>query len=562
MQSKIEAVLLRSCLSLRQAKIVLSAFILFNTLLVNATPENQTVPLFEHLGKHHYPITTSVPAAQRYFDQGLILAYGFNHAEAARSFRQAYLLDPKCALCYWGEALVLGPNINAPMDPTAVPIAYGAVQKSLELAGSATEKEKALIQALSSRYAKEAPEDRSQLDEAYAESMRKVARRYPDDAVIASLFAESLMDLHPWDFWTIEGKARPWTPEIISVLERALEIDPNQPLANHLYIHTMEASPFAEKAIPSAERLPSLVPGSGHLVHMPAHIYIRVGRYRDAILANQQAVRIDRDYLNHSHEESIYTLAYIPHNHHFLWAAAIKTGQKTLSSKAADETAALVDKKLIREPGYSATLQHFYSIPLYTKALFGEWDIVLKEPAPAKDLVYPNGVWHYARGLALLRLGKIEQANRELALLNKTISDPAIADLKIFDLNPVKQILQIAAEVLNGELEAQKKNYDKAISHLNRAIELEDGLHYNEPKDWYLPPRQVLGAILLVSGKYAEAELIYRKDLEQHPQNGWSLFGLEKSLKLQNKDKQAEAVRKQFDLVWADADVKLTGSRF
>jgi tetratricopeptide (TPR) repeat protein len=518
--------------------------------------------LFDDLGTHHYPISTSVPDAQRYFDQGLILAFGFNHSEAARSFREAYRLDPNCALCYWGEALVLGPNINAPMDATVVPQAYKSVQKSQTLANSATEKEQALISALAKRYSKTAPTNRSPLDEAYATEMRGVARRFPGDAVIAALFAESLMDLHPWNFWTKQGEAQPWTAEIVATLERALEIDANNPLANHLYIHAMEASPYASKAIFSAQRLPSLVPGSGHLVHMPAHIYIRVGRYRDAILANQRAVKIDQGYLSHAHAESIYTIAYVPHNYHFLWAAAIKTGQKQLASKAAADAAAQVKPEMMREPGFSGTLQHFYTIPLFTKALFGEWDAILMESAPTSGLLYPTGVWHYARGLALLRKDKPDESARELEKLERITKDPAIAKLTIFDLNPVTQILQIASEMLRGELAAQKKDYDKAVSHLQRAIELEDGLNYTEPKDWYLPPRQVLGAILLETGQAGKAEQAYRQDLVYHPQNGWSLFGLALSLREQGKNREADSVNLQFEEVWGDADVTLTGSRF
>ncbi len=525
-------------------------------------PLVKPVPLFDNLGTHHYPVSTSVPEAQRYFNQGLILAFGFNHSEAARSFREAYRLDPDCALCYWGEGLVLGPNINAPMDPSVIPQAYKSVQQSQALAKSATEKEQALISALAKRYSKTAPTNRKPLDEAYAAAMRDVARRFPGDAVIAALFAESLMDLHPWNFWTRQGEAQPWTAEIVATLEHALAIDANNLLANHLYIHALEASPYAAKAIPSAQLLPSLVPGSGHLVHMPAHIYIRVGHYRDAILANQRAVRIDQGYLSHAHAESIYTTAYVPHNYHFLWAAAIKTGQQQLASKAAADTAAQVKPELMREPGFSGTLQHFYTIPLYTKALFGEWDAILMESAPPADLLYPAGIWHYARGLALLRQGKPEESARELEKLERIIKDPAIAKLTIFDLNPVTKILQIAAEMLRGELAAQNRDFDMAVFHLQRAVELEDGLNYTEPKDWYLPPRQVLGAILLEAGQAGKAEQAYRQDLLYHPQNGWSLFGLARSLREQKKNREADSVNLQFEEVWADADVALTGSRF
>lgn len=520
-------------------------------------------PLYAGMGMHRYPVSTRIPEAQRYFDQGLVLAYGFNHREAAQSFREAYRLDPECAMCYWGEALVLGPNINAPMTPADVPIAYRSLQKAQALAKSATAKEQALISALAQRYSENAAADRKPLDEAYAKAMRGVAARFPDDADIAALFAEALMDLHPWNFWTGQGKAQPWTPEIVATLERALTIDADNPLANHLYIHALEASPEAAKALPSARRLPSLVPGSGHLVHMPAHIYIRIGHYRDAILANQQAVKVDKDYLSHAHPvEGIYTLAYVPHNYHFLWSAAIKTGQKRLATQAAADTSAHVSQDMLREPALTGTLQHFLSIPLYTKALFGDWDEIIDEPAPPSDLLYLSAVWHYARGMAFLRKDNVKAAQQELAHLAQILDNPAIATMTLSEMNPVTKILGIASEMLQGEIAALRKDYVNAIAHLQRAVEIEDGLNYIEPKEWYLPPRQVLGAVLLEAGKAPEAEEAYRQDLRHHPQNGWSLYGLVLSLFEQGKVKEAESVKKQFAGVWSDADVTLTGSRF
>ena len=521
----------------------------------------ESVPLQDDLGNHTYPISTSVPLAQKYFDQGLILSYGFNHAESARSFREAARLDPKCAMCFWGEALVLGPNINAPMEDSAVPQAYAAVQKALSLSSTATQKEQALITAVATRYSEDVVKDRSDLDKAYAEAMRKVSKQFPDDPVIGSLLAEALMDLHPWNFWTKTGEAQPWTAEIVSTLEAVLEKAPDNPLVNHLYIHTLEASPHPEKALPSAKRLGSLVPGSGHLVHMPAHIYIRIGRYRDAAVVNQHAVRVDQHYLSHSHAESIYTAAYVPHNYHFLWAATSKTGQQTLAMKAAQGTAAEVSPEAMRHPGFAGTLQHFWLIPLYTKALFGQWPDILQESQPPADLLYPTGVWHYARGLAFLRQGKLDQAQQELTELKKIAKDPAIADLKVFH-NPVTEILKIAEHVLAGEIAAGHQDYESAVSHLQQAIQAEDGLSYTEPKDWYLPPRQVLGAVLLEAGKVTEAEKVYREDLHYHPQNGWSLFGLVQCLEAQGKNDEAKSVKKQFDHAWADADVTLTSSRF
>lgn len=522
----------------------------------------QSMALFSGLGGYHFPVSTKVRDAQRYFDQGLILAFGFNHTEAANSFREAYRLDPDCALCYWGEALVLGPNINAPMVPADVPLAYAAVQRALVLSAKTTGKERALITALTKRYGKLVLENRKPLDEAYAAAMRATSRQFPDDALIASLYAEALMDLHPWNFWSKQGEARPWTAEIISTLERALALDADHPLANHLYIHALEASPHAAKAIPSARRLATLVPASGHLVHMPAHIYIRTGLYRDAILANQQAVKVDRDYLNHAHVESLYTIAYVPHNHHFIWAAAIKTGQRQLAMNAATDAAHHVKRELLQDPAIGGTLQHFSLLPLYTKAAFGQWDAVLAEPEPPDDLLYPAGIRHYARGLAWLRKGHADAARRELERLEMIIQNPAIGNLTIFDLNPVKPLLEIAEAILRGELAAQNNDLKAAISHLQRAAELEDGLNYTEPKDWYLPPRQVLGEVLLKAGRAGEAEKVYRQDLQYHPQNGWSLFGLARSLTAQNKITEADSVMRQYKDVWADADVVLSGSKF
>lgn len=542
--------------------LILTVLLLSGCQSIPTNSYEATIPLATDLGNHHYEISTSNPDSQRYFDQGLILAFGFNHAEAANSFREAYRLDPNCALCYWGEALVLGPNINAPMDPSVAQKAYELVQKSLALTNTATDKENALINALSKRYAKSASIDRRPLDEAYAVAMREISKRFPNDSVIASLFAEALMDLHPWNFWSKQGEAKPWTAEIVETLEQALRLDPDNPLANHLYIHALEASPHPEKALTSAQKLPSLVPGSGHLVHMPAHIYIRVGRYRDAILANQQAVKIDHDYMNHSHTESIYTLAYVPHNYHFLWAAAIKTGRKALAIQSAADTAKHVNQDMLRKPGFSGTLQHFLTIPLYTKALFGDWDAILNEPTPAPDLLYPTGVWHYARTLAFIRKDKLREAKLELAELERIIADPAIATLSVFEINSVRQLLEIGAELLHGELSAKNQDYATAISHLQRAVTLEDGLNYSEPKDWYLPPRQVLGVVLMAAGKDAEAEQVYRKDIAYHPQNGWSLFGLLQSLRKQGKDDEAGRIQTRYEAVWSDADVVLTEPRF
>ncbi len=532
----------------------------FHSQFVEAKEE--PVRLHEGLGRHHFRISTEIPMAQRYFDQGMILMYGFNHAEAARSFQYAQKLDPTCAMCFWGEALVLGPNINAPMADSAVSQAYATSKQAMALRGKVSGKERALIQAAAKRYVKDVFPDRSVLDATYAEAMRQVFLQFPNDPVVGALLAEALMDLHPWDFWKKNGKPQPWTPEIVSTLERVLDLNPNLPLGHHLYIHALEASPFPEKALSSAARLPALVSGSGHLVHMPAHIYIRIGWYRDALVANQRAVKVDEEYLHGAHVESLYTAAYVPHNFHFLWAAASKTGQRTIAMQAAVDTAAKVSFTAMGEPGFAGTLQHFWLMPLFTKALFGQWDDILQEPVPPAGLVYPAGIRHYARGLAFLRQGQLQSATKELNTLQRIAKDSAIADLTIFDLNAIPDILKIAVTVLSGEIFAHEGDYSAAITHLEKAIEIEDRLHYTEPKDWYLPPRQVLGAILLKAGKPANAEQVYREDLQAHPQNGWSLFGLLQSLESQGKMKEAKGVQKAFARAWADADVTLTSSRF
>ncbi len=524
--------------------------------------KEEVVRLHGNLGRHHFRISTPIPMAQRYFDQGMILMYGFNHAEAARSFQYAQKLDPTCAMCFWGEALVLGPNINAPMADTAVVQAWAAVEQARVLAKETSEKEQALIEAVAKRYAQEVMKDRSSLDQAYAEAMRQVVEQFPEDPVIGALLAEALMDLHPWNFWTKEGKPQPWTTEIVSTLERVLDLNPNLPLGHHLYIHALEASPYPEKALSSAARLPALVSGSGHLVHMPAHIYIRIGWYRDALVANQRAVKVDEEYLHDSHVESLYTVAYVPHNYHFLWAAAIKTGQQRIALQAAKDTAAKVSPEAMRDPGFAGTFQHFWLMPLYTKALFGQWEEVLQEPAPPVDLVYPAGIRHYARGLAFLRQGQLEKAAWELDELLTIVKDPAIAELTVFDINAIPQILKIAQAVLSGEIAAQDGDYATAVTRLQEAITFEDDLHYTEPKDWYLPPRQVLGAILLKAGKPVEAEQVYRQDLVAHPQNGWSLFGLVQSLDAQGKVDEAKVAQQELANSWADADVTLSSSRF
>lgn len=526
----------------------------------HAGETHSTARLFDNLGNYHYPISTANPLAQRYFDQGLILAYGFNHTEAGRSFREAARLDPNCAMCYWGVALVLGPNINAPMEESAASQAWEAIQKAIALSQSASEKERAYIQALAKRYSPEPGKDRAKLDLAYADAMREVAQRYPDDLDGATLFAEALMDTTPWDYWEDSGEPKPQGLEIMKALESVLERNPNHPGALHLYIHAVEKE-RPELGIGAADRLQNLVPGSGHLVHMPSHIYIRVGRYHDAAAANQKAIAADETYSASCHPQGIYPLAYMPHNHHFLWFAALMEGNSKIAMQAASQTAK-VEPKLLRQPELAGTLQHFYTIPFYTLTRFGRWDEILATPAPDGDLKYATGIWHYARGMAFTAKGQIAGASRELEQLRAIAADPALAELKIWGSNSTASLLEIATEVLAGELAAKQGNSQEAIALLQTAVKREDALIYTEPADWYHPARQFLGAALLEAGHPAQAEQVYREELNIYPENGWSLYGLAQSLQAQGKTEQAKAVRARFEKAWQYADVAIATSRF
>ncbi len=527
---------------------------------LRVTAEDRLIaPRLEGLGQHHHPVTTSSSEAQAFFDQGLVLSFGFNHKEAARSFRQAQALDPECAMCFWGEALVLGPNINAGMDAADNPRAYEAAQRALTLAAKATESERAYIDALTKRYAKSPPDDRGPLDLAYAQAMGELARRFREDRDAASLYAESLMDTMPWAYWEADGSPKPATRTLLATLEQVLAAAPDHPLANHLYIHAVEKV-HPERGIAAADRLGDLVPGAGHLVHMPGHIYIRVGRYADAVAANEKAVLADNAYVAQCHAQGLYPVAYVPHNHHFLAAAASFIGDAEKALASSLHIRDHQDTKLMREPGY-ATLQHYWSMPYFAWVRFGRWDALLAEPAPAEDLVYPNGIWSYARGLAQVRTGDLDGAAASLQRLIEIADDPEMAATRLWEINTMAQILAIAREVLSGELALARGESEPALRHLETAVELEDALTYVEPSDWYVPARHNLGAALLSLGRVPDAEAVYRTDLGVYPANGWSLMGLEQSLRSQGKSAEADQVRQQFTQVWAGGGGELAASR-
>jgi tetratricopeptide (TPR) repeat protein len=530
-------------------------------LLVGCTKQTvKKAPLFSNLGNLQFEITTSSDLAQKYFNQGVALAYGFNHAEAYRSFKEVSRLDTNCAMAYWGMAIVLGPNINAPMDDVDVPTAYEAVQKAQALIDNESEKEKDFIYALSKRYANNSSNERSALDSVYSNGMRKLSKKYPDDLHAATMFAESLMDLHPWDYWLKDGTSQPWTREILSVLESVIQRDPEHMGANHFYIHAVEASKDPTRGIPSAEKLAYVAPGAGHLVHMPAHIYIRVGKYHEGSIANKKAIESDEEYLSQCFQQGLYPLAYYPHNYHFLWATATLEGDSRTALDAAISTSQKPPDSLLNACGYQ-TLQHYAVIRLYAYVTFGKWDKILKEEKPAEERLYPRGVWHYARGMAFTAKGKLGQAEKELAELNLLRDNKQVNDLAIWGINSAGHLLKVAYEVLSGEIAAKKKDYSLAIKHLKKGVKLENNLRYDEPPTWFYPVRQNLGAVLIEVGKYAEAEKVYREDLEEIPENGWALYGLYQALSLQHKLKDAEKVKKRFEEAWKYADIELKSSR-
>jgi len=520
--------------------------------------EGQIAPRLQNLGDHKHPVTTSSPRAQLFFNQGLTLTFGFNHREAGRSFREVARLDPDCAMAYWGQALVLGPNINMPMPPDAEAQAYELIQKAVALKAKVSERERAYIDALAKRYSNEDKPDRKTLDRAYAEAARQLSERYPDDLDAATLYAEALMDLRPWNYWTKDGRPYPGTLKIVSVLESVLERNPNHPLGIHLYIHAVEAVK-PELAEAGADRLGKLAPGAGHLVHMPSHIYRRLGRYADASEANVQAIAADEDYITQCRAQGIYPLGYYPHNIHFLWDAASMEGRSEVAIDAARKVASKLTAEKLRE---LPMLNSFAVVPLFAYTRFGKWEEILQEPRPADDLLFLAGIWHYARGLAFTATGRLGAAATELESLDKIAADKSLQDLALFSPNPGAPIIKIAAEVLAGRLAAKRGETEKAIAHLHRAVLLEDALVYTEPADWHYPVRQSLGAVLLQADRAAEAETVYWEDLRRNPENGWSLFGLMKSLEAQGKTEQAEEIEQRFRKAWDRANVTLTASCF
>jgi tetratricopeptide (TPR) repeat protein len=524
----------------------------------SAEPPAPTLPLYDGLGNFARPITTKSSEAQTYFNQGLCFLYAFNHDEAIRSFQQAAKLDSSCAMAYWGVAIANGPHINNPaVPPERAKAACEALKNAQDKVSNVSAIESALIAALGKRYADPQPEDRGPLDQAYAAAMRDVYHKHTEDADVGALFAEALMDLRPWDLWADDGKPQPGTEEIVKTLESVLAKSPNHPLALHLYIHAVEASPNPDKANATADRLRNLQPGLGHLVHMPSHIDVRQGRWRESIVANQKAIEADRSYRQKSSEQGFYNV-YMAHNHHMLAYSAMMCGQSRLAISAINEMAAGIPENWLKEN--AAVADGFTAMPLEVLVRFGRWDEVLAAPEPPHYLPIARSYRYAARGIAFAAKGDVELAKREqsnfLAAAKKVAEDAQVGN------NKAENLLAIATHLLAGEILYREAKSESAIAELREAAKIEDTLRYSEPPDWIHPVRHALGATLLKERRFAEAEKVYREDLAHQPNNGWSLFGLAQSLHQQNKHAEAAEIESRFAQVWQFADVKISSSCF
>jgi len=519
-------------------------------------------PLFDGLGKYHRAISTRSPLAQRYFDQGMGFLWGFNLHEAQRSFEECARLDPECAMCEWGVALSLGPHFNVPALPPRTEAANGHARKALERLAGASPVERGLVEALAKRYSDPAPtnpDEQKKLDTDYAQAMRALMGEYPDDNDVATLYCEALMDLRPWDLWTADQRPQPGTLDLIATLERILARDPEHPGANHYYIHAVEPSPHPEKGLAAADRLKKLDSIAGHLTHMPAHIYERVGRYDDAYAANARALQRDRAYeakANPVQHDSFYPM-YTAHNAQFLSWTAMKQGRSADAFRYARLSVAKMPPEMF---DMMTGFDIFLTTPVLAYARFGKWDEILAEPAPAKYYPYLAAIWHYARGLAYAGKGQAPAATLELDSLRAIAK--AMPPDAMEAINSAELLLTIAQRALEGVIALEEGRTDEGIRLLSEAVKSEDLTRYDEPSDWLTPVRHTLGAALLRAGRAVEAELVYRADLERNPGNGWALFGLAESLRKRNKTQEAAEVRKRFERAWARADVRITASSY
>ena len=517
--------------------------------------------LLEGLGNVHRPITTSSAEAQKYFDQGLALTWGFNHDEATRSFARAAELDPKCAACFWGLSLTVGPNYNLPfLVEERAKVAFDALAKARENVSHASPVEQALIAALASRYPTASPLDPAKTTTmlvAYADSMKAVAARFPDDSDVQTLYAEALMNINAWKLWTPDGKPADDTERVVAILESVLARDPAHPGANHYLVHALEASPHPDRALAAAERLKTLMPGGGHMVHMPAHIMQRIGRYEDAAEANRRGAAADESYTSHTRPLDYYPVMYTAHNYQFLACSAAMEGRKAEAVAAADSSRkAVSDGMLFAMPGTD-----WYVAESYTaRVRFGLWDDLLAMSAPNPKLVGLTGGFLYGRAVALAAKGRLDEARATLAKL-QALTSQTPADVPA-GMNSVRDVLGVAIPIVQARIALAERRFDEGVALLRQAVAVEDRLAYNEPKDWFFPARHLLGAQLMHLGKPHEAEIVYRDDLQRNPANGWALYGLSAALKAEGKTAEATEAARQFESAWTHADIKLTASAF
>jgi tetratricopeptide (TPR) repeat protein len=516
--------------------------------------------LFDGLGTLHRPITTTSAEAQSFFDQGLRLAFGFNHDESTRSFARAAELDPRCSPCFWGVAWTLGPNYNVPMLPERSQAAWEALQQAQLLAASGSDgTERELIGALSKRYRGPqplTPEEQGPLNVAFAEAMRQVARAHPSDDDLQVIFAESLMDVTPWRLWSLDGKESPGTKEIVATLETVLGRSPNHPGANHYYIHAVEASRAPERAVPSAERLEALMPAAGHMVHMPAHIFQRVGRYADAAEANRRAVKADETYFRKTAPPGYYPM-YLGHNYGFLAYAASMLGRSAESLQAARQAVKAVPPEMLEmAPG----MDFFAAEQLLVMVRFGMWEAILSEPRPPEKYQNLTALWLHAQGMAHASTGKIDQARAEVKAL-RTLAQRIPPDL-MAGQNSAREMYALGAEAVEARIAERSGRLLEAIKRWERAVAREDTFAYDEPADWFYPMRHYLGAALLVAKRASQAERVFREDLARNPNNGWALYGLWRALAAQNKRPEAARAQQSFQVAWAESDIKLPRPAF
>ncbi len=519
--------------------------------------KDNIAPLLEGLDAINYPISTKDTLVQRYFNQGMVLAYGFNHAEAARSFYYATKLDPNCAMAFWGYAYVLGPNYNAGMQDDNYERAYEAIQTAKKLATNATDKEKALIETMAWRYAANPPEDRLALDIEYSKGMKILYDKYPDDSEISTLYAESIMNLHKWDLNAKDGTEKSWTPEIVSLLESIIENNPEHPGAHHFYIHAVEASSTPERANASAKKFDDgLVSGSGHLLHMPSHIYIRSGEYHKGTLANIAAVEADSSYVTLCHAQGAYPLTYYPHNYHFMAATATLEGNSHWAMIGANKVSEHVHPEIMKQPGWG-TLQHFYTIPYYVAVKFNKWDEILNMQMETYDLKYVKAIRNYAEGMAHLGKGDVESAKKELIQLLTLAKDESLKEITIWDINTTYELVLIASKVLEAEIWASESDYAISIQLLKEAVAIEDALNYNEPPDWFFSIRHHLGAMQIKAELFNEAIATYDEDLKRLPKNGWAYHGLKQAYQGLNDTDNVLIMEQLIETSWATADFEI-----